>query len=141
MAAKAHIDEVVMDQNIRDYIFDYSKVIPENIHLFYWVYPYHNVIILRDFVMPAIRGRFKNVGLFSLLKFFPIAYLLAHQPKYEDLMELTKFRNLKVNEIARVRIDLKSIKQRDWPEKIDKGNFISGGLSFNSSVYAKPHKK
>ena len=54
---------------------------------------------------------------------------------------LTDYRNLDAKQIAKIGLNLKNIKEQDWPERIDPGNFIVGGASFNSSVYAKPRNK
>ncbi len=48
LAAKTQTDEVVVDTLIRPSIFDGSLPIHNDIHIFYWVYPYERISILRD---------------------------------------------------------------------------------------------
>lgn len=141
LAAKIERDDSEIDKKIRGFVFDYSKPIPNEINLFYWIYPYNDIVILRDVIMPSIRNNFSELGIFSILKFFPVAYLLADIDKYENLPSLTDYRNLDAKQIAKIGLNLKNIKEQDWPERIDPGNFILGGAPFSSSVYAKPRKK
>ena len=56
-------------------------------------------------------------------------------------MELTKFRNLTIKEVADIHILLNEIKPADWPELVDPGNMVMGGLSLQSSVHANPKKR
>lgn len=62
LAAKTQTDEVVIDTLIRPCILDNSLPIPNDVHIFYWVYPYEKISILRDFGMPAVRGNFHVPG-------------------------------------------------------------------------------
>lgn len=140
LAAKAQIDNVKIDKIIRRFMFKFDSKIPKEINLFYWIYPYNNITIIRDVCMPAKRGNFKSFGIFSILKFFPIAFLLSDLQEYEGLRALTKYRDLKASETVTLRVDLRDIKHPDWPELIDTGNFIAGGQSFKSAVYASPRK-
>ena len=141
LASKAEIDEVVIDKIIREFFFEENAPIPDSINMFYWVYPYQNITIMRDFVMPAVRGNFGSLGFFSILKYYPIAYLMCDLKKYENLNEMTKFRSLSTEDTALVTIDLSVIHHPLWPEVADKGNFIMGGASLDSSVHATPRIK
>jgi hypothetical protein len=142
VAAKANIDNVVFDRAIRDIFFDENAPIPDLIHIFYWIYPYSSIIVHRDFAMPAIRGFFNNrAGVFSVLKYFPVAYLLTDLKYYEGLSELTVFRNCKLTESAYIPIPLQKIHDEDWPDKVDDGNFILASRSIKSSVRAIPKIK
>jgi len=141
LAAKGHVDDVVMDQQMRPCVLDENLPVPDNLHVFYWLYPYNYVVTLRDIVMPAIRGRFNELGFFSVLKFFPLGYLVCDLPKYEGLSELTLFRKLATYENDTIDIDLKSLKHPQWPESTEGNNFMAGGMSIQSSVFAKERKK
>ena len=141
LAAKADIDEVTVDEQGRNFIFDEYVSIPEEIKIFYWVHPYINTVIIRDVAMPAIRGRFDKYGFFSILKYFPIAYLVCNLKDYEGLSELTFYRNTKPQDEIDIPINLKDIRGPEWPEIVDDGNIILGGQSIQSSVSAIPKHK
>jgi hypothetical protein len=139
LATKADIDEVTIDEQVRNFIFDEDASIPEEIKIFYWVHPYINTVIIRDIAMLAVRGKFGGkVGFFSILKYFPIAYLISNLKEYEGLSELTFYRNSKPRDMIDIPLDLKNIRGPEWPEIVDDGNMIMGGLSIQSSVFAIP---
>lgn len=142
LAAKADIDEVTVDEQVRNFIFDEDTIIPDEIKIFYWVHPYINTVIIRDIAMPAVRGKFGGkVGFFSIFKYFPIAYLVCNLKEYEGLNELTLYRNSKPQDIIDIPINLKDIRGPEWPEGVDNGNMIMGGQSIKSSVFAIPRNK
>lgn len=142
LAAKAHIDNVKMDQKIRNFIFNESSYLPEEINIFYWIHPYSNIVIVRDIAMLAVRGKFGGgVGIFNILKYFPIAYLITDLKEYEGLDELTSYRYCKLNDIVDIPLNLKNIKGPEWPEIVDNENMIFGGKSIQSSVYAIPKNR
>lgn len=141
LAAKINIDDSVIDKSIRDFVFDYTIPIPNDINIFFWVYPFQEIEIMRDFLMPSIRNKFKDIGLFSILKFFPVAYLVSDLNEYESLPSLASYKTKNFEDKLKITIDLKNIKPQFWPNNIEKGNFIIGGARFDSSVIASPRKK
>lgn len=139
LAAKAFIDNQIIDDKIRDFLLDEKAALPEDIKIFYWLYPYREIVVIRDVVMPRIRGNFSEVevgfGFFTgILKYFPVAYLVCNLEQYDGLNELTAYRDLKLQETAEIPIDLTNIKHSRYP--MDGG--MAGGLSLQSSVYARP---
>jgi hypothetical protein len=141
LAAKSHFDHVDTDVSLRPFLFDVDAPLPCNLNVFYWVYPYDNIVVLRNIGMPAVRGRFKELAMFDILKYFPIGYLVVDKPSYEGLSELSAYRNLSIFAEIDVPINLQSVRDPDWPEKVDNGNILFGGQSLTSSVYAIPKKK
>lgn len=140
LAAKTETDEVVIDKLIRPSIFDDSLPIHNDIHIFYWVYPYKNISILRDFGMPAVRGDLQSCGMFNMIKFYPIAFLITYQlSNYEGLLSLHQFNQLPPGNKAKVQIDLRPIRRLTFPEEcIGMENFIMLSKAANDSVHAVP---
>ena len=143
LAAKTETDEVVIDSLVRPCVLDESVSIPSDIHIFYWVYPYDEIIILRDFAMPAVRGQLNVSGLFNLLKFYPIAFLIAYQLEvYEGLSNLDSFNNLSVKDKDKLRIDLRPAKSSTWPEEcLGRENYLLVGRTANDSVNSSRKSK
>lgn len=141
IAAKVEYDDVVLDTQVRAFILDENSLVPDNIHIFYWVYPYDRTVILRDFAMPSVRGKFEKFGVFHTLKYFPIAYLVSDNKKYEGLSELTKYKNVHVDDEIEVQIDLKRVEHHYWPEIVDSGNILLGGESARNALTAVPKKR
>lgn len=123
-----------------DFIYDESAPVPDKVSVFYWIYPYTSIAVVRDIAMPAIRGSFDKVGGFDMIKFFPIAYLVTDIPAYENLLELTAFRKLDATDEAEVPINLRSVRDPRWPDIVDNGNVIVGGATMESSIYARPRR-
>lgn len=141
IAAKADFDEVVFDVQVRNFFFDTSKPIPEQIHIFYWLYPYSQIVIMRDIVMPAVRGNFDDMGFFHILKYFPMAFLITDKNNYENLFELTQYRNLSLTDEVEIPIQLDRVEHPYWPEIVDDGNILVGCSSVKSSVSARPRMR
>jgi hypothetical protein len=140
VATKIEIDEVLFDSAVRELIFDENAPIPEQIKIFYWVYPYNRTVIMRDFAMPSVRGNFDAFGFFQTIKYFPIAYLATDLNKYEGLLELTKYRGCSIDEEVEIPIQLNRIEHFYWPELVDPGNFVMVGQAASNSVSASPKK-
>ena len=70
---------------MRQHVLNPTAKLPTDLNVFYFVYPYPNVIVIRDVLMPAHRGSFYTNGIFSMLKYFPIAYVVTNLKEYERL--------------------------------------------------------
>ena len=138
IAGKIEIDDSVFDEKAREAILDEHADIPEQLNIFYWIYPYNHTVLMRDFAMPSVRGNFKDFGYFQVLKYFPIAYLVVNKTKYEGLYELTKYRHCDLDDEIDIPIQLEAVKHTYWPEMVDDGNIIAGGEAASNSVSATP---
>ena len=136
VAAKVRRDRVLLDERVRDFLFDFDKPVHGAIHIHYWVYPYSDTVVMRDFV----RGSHNSVfhGTFcNLIKYFPIAYLITDHSNYEGLSSLTAWRHLRIDEETEIPIKLTDIKQAHWPEHPqDDTLFILGGQTTSDSIRA-----
>lgn len=141
LAAKNKIENLGFDKTVRDFVFDETKPIPNNINFFFWIYPYNLTVIVRDFAMPIIRGRFDEIGTFNLLKYSPVAYLITERDQYEGLQSLNYYRNAEPAEVHSIPIRLNFRMHWTWPEFPDPGNIMIMGKGFEDSVYAKPRDK
>lgn len=152
LAAKTRTDQEVVDQLIRPCILNPYLPVPEDIHVFYWVYPYDATIIFRDFMMPSVRGKIKGGGLeilsvelaiFSLIKFYPIAFLVTYQlSNYERLESLHNFNNFNFKDIANITINLNSGKYFTWPEECrGTENYLVWGKPAEDALFSVPHLK
>ena len=140
VAGKIEIDECLFDEKVREVILDEEADIPEELNIFYWIYPYDSIVLMRDFVMLAVRGSFDEIGFFQVFKYFPMAYLVANKPRYEGLYELTKYRQCDIDDEIEIPLQLDVIKHRFWPEMVDSGNMVAGGQAITNAVSATPKK-
>jgi hypothetical protein len=139
LAAKSEVEDTKSDQLMRKFVLDNTALLPLDLNVFYWIYPYPHVVVIRDVVMPATRGRFDRAGIFSILKYFPIAYLVTNLREYENLISLSFYCPSSLDTEVRIPIPLAPPPGVAWPEVVDDQNFIAGGgSSAHSSILATP---
>jgi hypothetical protein len=89
LAAKIDLDDAVFDSKMREIVCNENTSIPENIKVFYWIYPFSDIVVVRDMVLHDIRRINKKTKIIHLLKYFPVAYLVSDEEFHEKLHELT----------------------------------------------------
>ncbi len=136
LAAKGEPESTTADVSMRRYVRNPAESLPPELRILYWLYPHPNIIVVRDVVMPSHRGNFNSWGFFSILKYFPVAYLVTNLTSYEGLSDLSPFTSTDIDHETEIPIDLRSAKHPEWPELVDRGNIIGGGQSVLSSVHA-----
>lgn len=144
LATKVDPDTGFIDRDIQSFFFDQSVPIPNNIHIFYWIYPYNQTVIVRDIAMPPTHGLLRSkggFGSFDIFKYFPIAYLITDLAQYEGLEELTRFRNLSPTDEVEIPINLHSVRAPNWPENTENNNLILMRTGTNSAFRARPRRK
>lgn len=140
VAAKVNIDDVVLDKQIRNFIFNDEATIPPEINIFYWIYPYDNIIIMRDFATLSKPGDKSSFSFCHLLKYFPVAFMVTTSSEFRNLESLTKYRDLSIDEEVEIKVNLNLIKEWNWPEKVDKNNMIFLSETTQKGIIAKPRK-
>lgn len=134
LAAKIDLDNGKFDQNLRKIVLDDCKPIPADLFIYYWIYPYEQIVVMRDFAI-ADFGKNSQAGFFNVIKYFPIAYLIVNIPDYEGLPEMTKYRNLSVDDEVEIPIRLDEVKPLFYPEApTDNQAIIFGQESINAMV-------
>lgn len=137
LASKGDLGNTEYDKQMRRFFMDIEHDLPEGLNIFYWYYPYELIIVYRDIVMPAIRGRINGqVAGFSGLKFFPVAFLVSDTESYEGLSKIPFEQVTNIEDEVEIPLDLSNPHQERWPEMVDAGNFYAGGKTIESSVIA-----
>jgi len=127
------------DEKVREFLFDETKPIPDDINVFYWIYPYKLTIIIRDILMSAVRGKYDDFGIFQILKYYPIGFLVTNKTSYQNLSSLSIFNSISPNEVRNINIRINELKHWKWPEKIDNGNAILIGETGSKGIKANKH--
>lgn len=140
VAAKATIDKVKLDEQVRNLLFFDSAKIPNDINIFYWVYPYDNTVIMRDFATLSESGNKSSFVICDVLKYFPIAFIITNSPEFRGLDSLTKYRALKIDDEVEIRIVLNRVEEWNWPEKVDTNNMIFLSHSTQKGIIANPRQ-
>lgn len=141
LAAKGEIPSSKIDEQFREYFLSEEICIPKDFRVFYWIYPYDSIKIIRDVGMPSIRGDFQSgFSIFSTLKYFPIAYLVTEAKQYSGLHEMTSYCTGSIYDYVEIPINLSEVHKENWPEH-GRDNILMGGESLNSGVSAVPRRK
>ncbi|MHA1615672.1 MAG: hypothetical protein ACTSYJ_12570 [Candidatus Thorarchaeota archaeon] len=140
LAAKVNIENTEFDRLAQEYVLDPDMKLPDDFHLFYWIYPYSSSVVIREFAMFWPRGTLNEPAIFQTLKYFPIAYLCCDKPDYSGLPALSEYRECKLDDNRRIRIELNRIEDSDWPEapSADDNNHVILGKSASNAIRAKP---
>lgn len=140
VAAKVDIENTLFDQQARDYALNLEAPLPDDIHIFYWVYPHDCSITIRDFGMFTPRGTFQEPAIFQTIKYFPIAYLCCNKPEYAGLNCLSWYRETGLDDEIEIPINLKRVEHPFWPEapSNEDNNIFFGGKSASNAVHATP---
>ncbi len=140
LSCKENIDESVFDKKVRDYLFDDNAKLNNDIKIFYWIYPYNESRIVRDFLLLRWRNGEKVRAFCQVLKYFPIAFLVTNQSKFDDLNELTIFKNFPIDKEIEIPIKLHDKKENDYPERVDDNTVLFMTKETGNSVLTKPKR-
>lgn len=140
----------MVDKELRKFVLDEQYIINESFKLYYWIYPYKTVCIVRDVFVKVYSDKVKFPARpLSSLASFPIAFVLEAESDGEcGLIDLLKFATKDINDIVKIPIDFRSSyypkteKMRNflWPcnigDKWDDADFIVGGdaMMYDSCV-------
>ena len=137
LAAKGDLENTEYDKIMREFFLDTEQHKPRGMNISYWYYPYESIVLIRDIVMPLIRGRINGpIAGFSILKFFPVAFLITDADRYEGLPNLPMKNGMNTDDELDIPLNLARIPHERWPEMVEDGNFYVGGKTIESSVIA-----
>lgn len=139
LAAKLSFPTTVPDMAFRQYMLDARMTVPNGYKVCYWIYPYNNVTVARDFLLAKVLGpKAGEQGMFSVLKYFPIAYLVTDQNQYDEVDELTKYCTDDPESEVTIPVNLRSVQPQHWPEVSDDGILLAGD---DLGIFAKPRAR
>lgn len=136
-------DESIIDNELREYILEPNLSGKYIAKLYYWIYPYNTVVILRDVVTGGYTGQVAfPSNCISIINSFPLALILddkeENQCKLNDFMCLTSDN---IEDTVDISLDLHSLYYTDtdnirhfmWPCNIsnewDGASMLLGGES------------
>ena len=156
LASKEYYDnEITTDKHLRAFLLNPEALPPEDMHLYFFFYPYDYIVIARD--VAAIRHDKTNspfvapCGLLSCLYSYPIAFILAHDGKnsYVKLKDLFSYCTKDVDDRKVVLFEYATelypgtnyLRDFAWPinvsDKIDGASSVVGGESIKKLIIAK----
>jgi len=116
LASKTDFCNTKLDIITRGYLLDETAVLPENVHVYWWIFPYDCTIIRND-VLQLDNGIIKY---YSILKSFPLGFAVSYNCELDDygLDELNKYKNCNINSQVNIPLNLYDIKNWDYPEHL-----------------------
>ncbi|MBX3150424.1 hypothetical protein KF728_09770 [Candidatus Obscuribacterales bacterium] len=145
MAASNLQTDTWLDTLARPCVTQPEKPIPEELHVFYWFFPYPAYAsIHRDFAMPSVRGSVGSPAtVFAAMKYFPVAFLVTQVDKYANLPNLDEWRKSPLSSKALVPLDIDATFPAEWPDFPDKTNFLVVGEPAQAAIIAtsREHKR
>ncbi|WP_016952861.1 hypothetical protein [Anabaena sp. PCC 7108] len=125
---------------LRNYFLDQSSNIPDELDIYYWVYPSNKQIVISSLGIGSTLGE----GFISgscLLKFFPLAFWVVWNQPTSFPISFTKIPKDEVQDLdgtCEIIIDLRQIPHLDYPEVPGEGRYIM--LHNDSTFLAQPKK-
>lgn len=113
---------------IRDCLLDPTHSLPSGFTLYYWLYPYSQMVIIRDAVMGELRPQAAYT--FWLLKFYPMAFMVAWDgPNLSrpGLRSFSNWRDISVDERTEIVIDSRPLPSSYFPEAPTDDRFLLMG--------------
>jgi len=107
-----------MEEPMKTYFLDSHAVFPSDIHFFLWLYPSQRRVQVRGAGRTSI-SRGVNPFVFSLLKFFPLAFMVTQYEGPEvasGTVSLQGMRRLGLTSDLDIVFPLRSIRSLGWPE-------------------------
>ena len=104
-------------EEVAAYMLDSSLPLPERLRVFYWAYPHRSHIMVRDAAYLDLRSG--KPFAFWLLKFFPIAFMVAwgeHSPMPFPIHTFDEWRHAPFSAEVEIPIRLRPLTPEHWPE-------------------------
>jgi hypothetical protein len=118
-----------LTEAVRDYMLDESLPLPQGLHMFYWAYPHTAHVMVRDAALMNLAGG-KNPFPMWLLKFFPVAFLIAWDEPHGLEYIPHSFESLRDSPFsfrAKLPLTLRPTIPAYWPEAPTDNSFIMYG--------------
>lgn len=124
-------------EELRDAFLDPSIPLPDNIRFYYWPFPHHGCVIIRDAAYLDIPTG--NVAVIWLMKFFPISFMVAWEENETPMFQLPNLSDSRVSEPDQeieLPLQITDIPHRYWPEAPSETSVVTYG---QEAIFTLPH--
>jgi hypothetical protein len=136
-------DSFLFPEASRKYFLNPNETLPKEINIYYWFYPDNRQVLVHGASM-VFWAKPDQPILFSLVKFFPIAYwIIWEKPEIFPIKcpFLFKNRNIGIDETEEIKINLSQYPRLDFPEHpYDGEEYVIGFNPQRTSVATKKKK-
>ncbi|MDO8336382.1 MAG: hypothetical protein Q7T74_06410 [Candidatus Saccharibacteria bacterium] len=119
---------------IKNYMLGSEELLPEEIKIYCWPYPYSKNILVRDCALMDLT--IHEPVILWLMKFFPVSFLVTFNepdPYKFSVLELSRWRNTKFNETVTLPFNINNVPHQYWPEAPHDNTIILYGQEAISS--------
>lgn len=104
-------------QTIADYVLDPEALLPDNVDIYFWTYPYNDITIIRFLVTSSLyeTGHFNG----DVIKFLPLAFWIVNEvPKNIKInhQKLIQDKKAPSNSLEQIIINYSNIPHQKFPE-------------------------
>jgi hypothetical protein len=131
LAAKLDSDNVGYDQMIRAYLD--GNPLNGTLGLYFWFFPYHLTVVARDFTFTNPMHLW-SVGLASVLKFFPLAFMMTMGSGDVPFDSPHQYAAYDVDEKMDISLNLELYMPPFWPERPHRMHAVTGGAAFFDAI-------
>jgi len=140
LAAKLAPDENLVDQHIREFLADHTSALDPGLHLYYWLYPYSEIAVFRDFATVLATGHGRQSAFFNVMKFPPRSVFLTEADYFHGLPDLSSISHFGIDEPGRIHVRFDEVKPADWPEGTQYSGFVVMGQAGTQSIHGAPRQ-
>ena len=116
LASKTSKCDSPIDKITREYLFDEKAILTNDIHLYYWFYPF-DCTIIRHNVNQLNPFKLSN-EYYSVLKSFPLGFAISYGEPLEILCNLTKYNTNNFQKERDIPLVISSQYPMDYPEQL-----------------------
>lgn len=142
VAAKSETSYTPFELSVRPCVQDHSVPIPHTIHFYYWVYPFRTIRIWREFGSTMSLKEPVSLATLQLLKFYPLAFLVADTPDFRAVQSLDSYRDCPLTQSADLLLQRDGTPPEDWPERPGDGRVtVLSETGIKSIIARKRHDR
>ena len=125
-------------ERLTDYFLDETIAFPEEVKLYYWLYPYNDQVTIKN--SAGISLDMNSFAVIMLLKFFPISFLLVidEPPTWHiPVRRLNSMLSTDIDVDATILVDFIGLPPRRWPEAPSKTGIVMHGDGATGAIPRK----
>jgi hypothetical protein len=138
LASKLQPNKNLVNEQVRAYLKASPARLHPSLHLYYWLYPYAEISVTNDVGLLLYDGGPQEHGLFTVMKFSPIALVLTNVPRFPGIPDLCQFAEFGMDDPGRVFLRFDNVRPQAWPEG---EAILLGGQSMRESVSGRPRDR
>lgn len=110
-----------ISDSLRSYFLDSTASLPDNLDIYYWIYPSRNQVLIKNAGKSVINSTGKRETVFGhIFKFLPLGFWLVFNGSNQEsglIKKLVREREMPLDGVEQIEIDLYRVPPLDYPER------------------------